>query len=229
IRELMNEVHESNRKNNQLELRQKEIKLKMMASQINPHFLFNALESIRMKAHLKGEAEIAGIVRTLGKLMRKKLEIMGSLIPLKDELDMIRCYLDIQQFRFGNRLTYEIHLDQGVSDIMITPLIVQPLIENAVIHGLEHIEDNGILKVHATIESHHLRIEVIDNGVGFSESRLMEITESMSDAQDKQEHRIGMRNVHQRLKLMYGDTYGLTIISNEGKGTHIYFSIPIQG
>ena len=102
---LMDEVHESNRKNNQLELRQKEIKLKMMASQINPHFLFNALESIRMKAHLKGEAEIASIVRTLGKLMRKKLEIMGSLIPLKDELDMIRCYLDIQQFRFGNRLT----------------------------------------------------------------------------------------------------------------------------
>lgn len=229
IRELMNEVHESNRMNNLLELRQKEIKLKMMASQINPHFLFNALESIRMKAHLKGEAEIAGIVRTLGKLMRKKLEIMGSLTPLKDELEMIRCYLDIQQFRFGERLMYEIHLDQGVSDIMITPLIVQPLVENAVIHGLEYMEDNGILMVHATIEDNHLRIEVIDNGVGFSESRLREINESMSDIEDKQEHRIGLRNVHQRLKLMYGDSYGLTIVSSEGMGTRIYFSIPIQG
>jgi two-component system, sensor histidine kinase YesM len=154
---------------------------------------------------------------------------MGSLIPLKDELDMIRCYLDIQQFRFGNRLTYEIYLDQGASDILITPLIVQPLVENAVIHGLEYMEDNGILKVHATIEDHHLRIEVSDNGIGFSESRLKKIDEAMSDTQDKQEHRIGLRNVHQRLKLMYGDTYGLTIISNEGMGTCIYFSIPIQG
>ena len=112
---------------------------------------------------------------------------------------------------------------------MITPLIIQPLVENAVIHGLEYMEDNGILKVHATIEDNHLHIEVSDNGVGFSESRLREIKESMSDTQDKQEHRIGMRNVHQRLKLMYGDSYGLTIISNEGMGTRIYFTIPIQG
>ncbi|MBD0384250.1 sensor histidine kinase [Paenibacillus sedimenti] len=229
IRELMDEVHESNRINNQLELRQKEIKLKMMASQINPHFLFNALESIRMKAHLKGEAEISGIVRTLGKLMRKKLEIMGSLIPLKDELEMVRCYLDIQQFRFGDRLTYEIHPDPAAGDKKITPLIVQPIVENAVIHGLEFIETGGMVRVLAAVNDNHLRIDVIDNGIGISASRLLEIEQSLNDMEDKKEHRIGMRNVHQRLKLMYGDAYGLSIVTEEGKGTRIHFSIPIQG
>ncbi|MDQ0901875.1 MULTISPECIES: sensor histidine kinase [unclassified Paenibacillus] len=228
INELMDEVHHSNRVNNQLELRQKEIKLKMMASQINPHFLFNALESIRMKAHLKGETEISGIVRTLGKLMRKKLEIMGSLIPLKDELEMVRGYLDIQKFRFGDRLNYEIHMAPEASMIKITPLIIQPIVENAVVHGLESIENNGVVRIYASVREAHLQIEVTDNGMGMSSQRLLEIEQTMQDTEDKEEHRIGMRNVHQRLNLMYGEAYGLSINTNEGKGTRITFSIPIK-
>ena len=90
IKELIEEVKRTNRQKEQLELKQQEIKLKMLASQINPHFLFNALESIRMQAHIKGQKEIAGVVKMLGRLMRKSLETQGHHIPLKDEIDMVR-------------------------------------------------------------------------------------------------------------------------------------------
>ncbi|HZG77568.1 MAG TPA: histidine kinase, partial [Paenibacillus sp.] len=122
IADLMDEVEETNRQRSMLETKQNEIRFKMMASQINPHFLFNALESIRMKAHLKGEKEISRIVRLLGKMMRKNLEAGNRVISLADEMDMVRCYLDIQSFRYEDRLTYEIHVDPRCEYTPIPPL-----------------------------------------------------------------------------------------------------------
>jgi two-component system sensor histidine kinase YesM len=229
IRQLMDEVQESNRIKSQLELRRKEIKLKMMASQINPHFLFNALESIRMRAHLKGESEIAGTVKSLGKLMRKNLEISGSTIPLKDELEIVSSYLEIQKFRFEDRLNFELQIDPSAGKIKIPALIIQPLVENAVIHGLEHMEDQGMVTVKTELIGDRLHIEVADNGVGISEEKKLEIEQSFRDTEDEEEHRIGMRNVHQRLVLMYGEAYGLAIDSKAGAGTRIHFTIPVQG
>jgi two-component system sensor histidine kinase YesM len=228
IRELMDEVYETTRVKNLLELHQKEIKLKMMASQINPHFLFNALESIRMKAHLKGESEIAGTVKSLGKLMRKNLEIKGGTIHLKDELDIVGSYLEIQKFRFEDRLNYELDIDPSARLVQIPPLIIQPLVENAVIHGLESMENQGVVRIKAKIMGDHLHIEVSDNGIGIHEPKLQAIIGAMNDTEDKEEYRIGMRNVHQRLLLLYGEAYGITIISEAGAGTRIHFIIPIE-
>lgn len=228
IRELMDEVHESNRVKSQLELRQKEIKLKMLASQINPHFLFNVLESIRMKAHIKGENEIAGIVRSLGKLMRKNLEVSGSKISLSNEMEIVRCYLEIQQFRFGDRLNFELIIDPLAKDIFLLPLIIQPLVENAVVHGLENKETSGIVTVRTEIIGNQLYIEVNDNGIGIAEAKRNEIEQAMNDTEDKEEYRIGLRNVQQRLLLTYGESYGLKITSELGGETRIYFSIPLE-
>ncbi|WP_223830145.1 sensor histidine kinase [Paenibacillus arenilitoris] len=230
IRGLMDEVTESQKQKAQLELRQKEIKLKMMASQINPHFLFNALESIRMKAHIKGEAEISGIVRMLGKMIRRNLEVGTRKIALKDELEIVRCYLEIQKFRYGDeRLAFRLGIDEKGRDTEIPPLIIQPLVENAVVHGLENVAEGGFVSLTTTFGERSLKIEVADNGVGISEEKKKEIIESLHDMEEEEEYRIGLRNVHQRLVMIYGEEYGLTIHSKPGEGTRISFEIPIGG
>jgi two-component system sensor histidine kinase YesM len=226
IRQLMGQVYETSEKNNRLEMAQKDMKLKMMASQINPHFLFNALESIRMKAHLNGEAEIATTVRLLGRLMRRNLEIGSGKTTVRRELEMVRSYLQIQQFRFGNRLIYEVNLDESAEEMSIPPLIIQPLVENAVIHGLENMEDPVTVKVDITTEPRELRIEVADDGIGMDAEQLGSLMARITGTEEPEGSSIGLRNVHQRLTMMYGERYGLHIESTPQAGTTVYFSIP---
>ncbi|UUZ93493.1 sensor histidine kinase [Paenibacillus sp. P25] len=228
IRDLMEEVFESNRQKTALELKQKEIKLKMMASQINPHFLFNALESPRMKIHLRGSADIADIVRQLGNLMRKSIEVGGGTIELGEEIDMVRCYLAIQQFRYEDRLEYHIELAPEASTIRIPPLVVQPLVENAVIHGLENKEEAVYIRISAELRGDKLAVTVADNGAGIGESKLERLARSLSDPEDGEYNRIGLRNVHQRLVLTYGEPAGLQIASKPSEGTEVRFMIPVK-
>nr|WP_042203777.1 sensor histidine kinase [Paenibacillus camerounensis] len=226
INQLISQVIESNEKNSRLEIAQREIKLKMMASQIHPHFLFNALESIRMNAHLRGEKEIANIVRLLGKLMRKNLEVGRERAPLKEEIEMIRSYLEIQKFRYEDRLMYEINFEAKAAEVLIPPLIIQPLVENSVVHGLENKEGTVHVLVNVTMEDNEIRVNVKDDGVGMSKQRLAELLAVITTAEEEQGGRIGMRNVHQRLVLYYGEQHGLRIESEEGEGTEISFTIP---
>jgi len=229
IKELIEEVEKVHIEKNILEKRQQEIKLKMMASQINPHFLFNALESIRMKAHIKGEKEIASVVKILGKLMRKSISVTGEMIQLKSEIELIKCYLDIQKFRYGDRLDYQLKIDPESENIYINPLIIQPLVENAVIHGLENKEKDGKVMVETKIKDYFLYVCVLDNGVGMSEEKLYLIKETLKKVDDNRENRIGLLNVHQRLILTFGEQSGLQIESNPSKGTKICFVIDIRG
>ncbi|MDO3413335.1 sensor histidine kinase [Saccharibacillus sp. CPCC 101409] len=226
IKELMNQVYEASEANNRLEVMQREIKLKMLASQINPHFLFNALESIRMRAHIQGDKEIAHIVRLLGKLIRRNLEIGNRHTPLKSELDMVRSYLEIQKFRHGERLHYELLADPDTLDVTLPPLIVQPLIENAIVHGLENKEEEGTVLLRAVRTGEEVLIDVVDNGAGMTPERLRQVEESIREKEEGEDSRIGLRNVHQRLVMTYGEEYGLHISSEFGKGTQIYFKIP---
>lgn len=228
IRSLMDQVVEKNEQFTALELAQREIKLKMMASQINPHFLFNALESIRMNAHMKGEKEIANVVRLLGRLMRKNLEIGREKTPLKEELEMVRSYLDIQRFRYEDRLQYEIDADPSTLDFRIPPLIIQPLVENAVVHGVEDKVDG--VKVGVTIRRMEevLEVSIRDNGTGMTPERLEEVRESIMASEESEKNRIGLRNVYQRLVLTYGEDHGLNIESNYGEGTLIVFTLPLN-
>jgi two-component system sensor histidine kinase YesM len=223
IQNLMDEVQHSNEQKSQLEFKQNEIKLKMLASQINPHFLYNALESIRMKAHLKGEREIAQTVKLLGKLMRKNLEIGGKEYKLMDEIEIIRCYLEIQKFRHGDRLDYQLDIDPAAESVNLPPLIIQPLVENAVVHGLENKDVGGQVTLRVTLKSEFLNIEVTDNGIGMNQVKLQEILESIKD---QEADRIGLNNIHQRIQLTYGNQYGLCIDSELHVGTKIQFTVP---
>lgn len=226
INRLMNQVVEKTAQNNALELAQREIKLKMMASQINPHFLFNALESIRMNAHLKGDKEIANVVRLLGKMMRKNLEVGRESTPLKEEMEMVRSYLEIQKFRFEDRLKFTLSIDPEAVSIRVPPLIIQPLVENAVVHGVEDNEEGVHVEVKIEAYDGFVHVSVRDNGRGMPPERLDEVTRFITGAEEPRQGRIGLRNVHQRLVLSYGEEHGLHIVSERGAGTEISFTIP---
>lgn len=228
IRSLMNQVVEKTEQNTALEIAQREIKLKMMASQINPHFLFNALESIRMNAHMKGEKEIANVVRLLGRLMRKNLEVGRESTPIKEEIEMVRSYLEIQKFRYEDRLKYELNIDPQAQEIRIPPLIIQPLVENAVVHGVEDKEDGVEVNVDIQFNGELLVIRIRDNGLGMTPQRLDEVIHSISSPDESENNRIGLRNVHQRLVLSYGEEHGLKIFSEYGRGTEFSFTIPVN-
>lgn len=228
INELMSEVQESNRQKNETQLKQNEIKFKMMASQINPHFLFNALESIRMKALVRGQADISQVVRLLGKMMRKNLEVGNGRISLQSELETVNSYLVIQKFRYDDRLTYELLVDPKANPFHIPPLIIQPLVENCVIHGLENRIEGGMVRVEIRLEDSYLKVQVSDNGVGISKTRIQEIRKMLNNNDDYETNNIGMRNIHLRLQLTYGPQFGLTLASQIGFGTQISFAIPLR-
>lgn len=226
INALMQQVVEKTEQNNKLELAQREIKLKMMASQINPHFLFNALESIRMSAHIKGEKEIANVVRLLGKLMRKNLEIGREHAPLKEEIEMINSYLQIQKFRYEERLNFELDVDPALLNMLLPPLAIQPLVENAVVHGLENKPEGVTVKLQILADPDIVTVKVSDDGLGITPERLEEVQQLITDQEEPTRSRIGLRNVNQRLVMCYGEQAGLQIWSVYGKGTEILFNIP---
>ena len=230
IRELVQEVYITKAQKDQLAIRQKEIKLEMLANQINPHFLFNALETIRMKAHCNGQEELAEIVKLLGRIMRKNLEIGSEMITVESEVDLVACYLEIQRFRYGERINYEIQFDsEEIKQYKILPLIIQPLVENAIVHGLESKEGKGKVSVHLCKINANLLITIEDDGEGMSPGKLEEILASLNETEDRPGKRIGLNNVHQRLKLFYGEEYGLRIISWKGRGTKIEIRMPGEG
>lgn len=228
INDLMYEVQESNAQNRLLEQKQNDIRFKMLASQINPHFLFNALEAIRMEAHMKGQVEIARVVRLLGKMMRSNLEVGRSKILLSQELEVVRCYLDIQQFRYEERLKYQFIVDPAVESLSMPPLIVQPLVENAVIHGLDNTTNGAMVTVSIKQEENHAVFTITDNGAGIAPDRLEQIRNTLEIREEQEGARIGLRNVHDRLKLSYGADYGLNIESQLNEGTSITFRIPME-
>lgn len=227
ISQLMLEVEESNQQKRLLEQKQNEIKFKMLASQINPHFLFNTLESIRMEAHLRGEEDLAEAVWQLSSLIRSSLEVGNGKIRLSEELNMVRCYLELQKFRYEDRLMYKLEVAQGTEDIELPPLIIQPLVENSIIHGLDHKEEGSTqITIRTELgEEGEVYVEIQDNGAGISTSKMEELQRQLKE-EEEAGGRIGLRNVHDRLLLTFGNNSGLSIESKEGEGTKITFCIP---
>lgn len=143
IQKLISEVYRERLQAEQLKLEQKEAEFKMLASQINPHFLYNTLEVIRMKARANKQYEIEDLVKMLAKILRKNIQAGSQDVEIQTEVELITCYLKIQQYRFGERSTYDIEMDPELEHIRILPLILQPVVENSIVHGLEVKEGIG--------------------------------------------------------------------------------------
>lgn len=149
IERLLSEVYQERLHGERLMRQQKEAEFKMLASQINPHFLYNTLETIRMKARVNGQPEIEQLVKMLSKLLRRNLQAGSADVSLSSELDLVEYYLKIQQYRFGERIQYTIKLESDLGQVPILPLALQPIVENSIIHGLEAKEGTGHIVISA--------------------------------------------------------------------------------
>ena len=201
----------------------------MLANQINPHFLYNTLETIRMKAFCNGDKEIADIVKKLGKIMRRNLEVSGKMVSLQSELELIENYLQIQSMRFEGMVKYELNIEASVrkEGYKILPLLLQPVVENAFIHGLEEKKEKGTIIIDILENDECLIVKVKDDGVGIEPDKLEIINHKLALSEENNGKSIGMINVNQRIKIHYGKQYGLSIESKFGKGTIVTLSLPI--
>lgn len=224
IKELIEQVYTQNIEKEQLAAKQNEIRYKMLATQINPHFLFNTLETIRMKSLASGEKEVAMMLKLLASLLRYNLSVEGKPVPLITELDAIQNYLNIQHIRFGERISFDVVTTCDVQNQMILPLLIQPLVENSISHGLENTISGGFIYIFITSdeESDDIIITVKDNGIGMSQEKLNELNAKINlGAAEDYTSSIGLVNVNSRIKIYYGKDYGMTIASKEGEGTTV--------
>ncbi len=220
-----------------LEIREKNVKFeqqkmefRMLSNQINPHFLYNTLETIRMKAISAGDREVGNAIKLLGKSMRYVLDNTGTAdTTLAKELEHINIYLQIQKLRFSDRLNYSIIRADDIEPehVKMLPLLIQPIAENAIIHGLELQTAGGFLELKAQKHDEELVITVKDNGCGIEESRLKALNENLANSEgDIPTESIGVVNINRRIKLNYGEEYGVKVESEQGVGTCVTIRIP---
>ncbi len=230
IKEKDAEVYETRLTEKELINEQQKMEFKMLASQINPHFLYNTLETIRMKAFTAGDKEVATAIKLLGKSMRYVLENTGTnFTTLDKELEHVRTYMEIQKLRFGERFNYFIEIDEDIKTgrCEVLPLLLQPIVENALVHGMEQVQEGGTIRITvAKDQDDKLLITVEDNGDGMDVETLKELRKRLRETAVKRVSSIGLCNINQRINLCYGEEYGLHIDSIPGCGTKITVKIP---
>ncbi|WP_319756299.1 sensor histidine kinase [uncultured Sphaerochaeta sp.] len=198
-----------------------EAERKALESQMNPHFLFNTLNTIKALARLHGEEDIYTITVKLGKLLRSSIDNRESEATLEQSMALIESYLTIQKLRFADKLTTEIYLDPSCKHIKTPKLIIQPLVENAIIHGLEPKVGSWNLSVRVERTEERISITVVDDGVGFPPDRLPDNLDELANSPH-----VGVYNVYRRLFLKYGRKLHFSLKSKEGEGTWATISFP---
>lgn len=206
----------------------KESEIKFLQAQMNPHFLFNTLITIGYKAKMSRDETVYRMVSSLTELLQASI-YSNSLakIPIRQELDFIKFYLYLQKERFEDKLEYTIQIeDDALLDLLLPKLSVQPLVENAVVHGVEKKLGKGMIHIHIYRRNDSVFFEITDNGNGFDQ-----IPQDWNNYENltirKQGHNnIGLINTHKRVKLIYGEPYGIEVESEPGAGSRVTLHIP---
>ena len=206
-----------------MELTQKQAELEFLQMQINPHFLYNALDTISWMALAKGNMDVSEMTIALAELLRATIK-KESFITLREEMNTVKDYLLIQQERFGDKISAEYFVEEDAYSCMVPNFILQPVIENAIIHGLEPKIEKGKLSINISIQDEFLTFLVEDNGVGMDETEILDLYKKCRENNTKQS--IGLKNVYRRLLLCYGESSMLKIESKKEQGTRIPFLIP---
>lgn len=201
--------------------------LEALQAQINPHFLYNTLNTVVRMVGMNKNEEVVKMITSLSKLFRISLSKGKSLIPVADELEHARNYLVIQQMRFKNKFDYSFDIQEEVSNCYTLKLIVQPIIENALLHGIEPSVDKGHIAVSAMLEGGDVVIKVADNGLGMSEAQLERVLSGAAPARSKGSG-VGVRNVQERIRLYFGPLYGLSFESELEVGTVVTIRFPAR-
>ena len=217
IHELMEQnVHEQEEK--------RKSELKALQSQINPHFLYNTLDSIIWMAEGKKNEEVVLMTASLARLLRQSISNEDEVVPIANEVEYARSYLTIQKMRYKDKLEFQIEVVSSILYIPLIKLVLQPIIENAIYHGLKYKESKGLLIVKGFMKDGNAVLQVIDDGVGMDEETLAHIYDKHKV--NYHSNGVGVYNVQKRLKLYYGEDYGITYTSELGKGTTATITIP---
>jgi two-component system sensor histidine kinase YesM len=211
------------------ETRKKEADMRALQAQINPHFLYNTLSSIHWIALLNEENRIAEMVGALSDFLRFSLNKGKEYCKVSQELAHIRNYVQVQSIRFPDEFTVDYVVDARLSDSFMLKLLLQPLVENAMIHGIQMKEEPGVISIYVELKGNSMYVKVMDDGIGMTEERLREVTESLYPAEETiaNDASYGLRNVHERLQLHYGLDSGIKIEIRLNEGTCVSFSIPV--
>ena len=221
------------------EILMKNAEINNLQDQINPHFLYNTLEVIRGEALLNGDRKIADMAASLANYFRYNISRRETFVFLKDELKNSMNYFNIQKNRFGDKISCQIvyhDVEEGqVENCYIPKLLLQPVIENAIYHGLELKMGEGNIKIHITVADSSLKINVADDGLGMSQEKVDELNRDYEDGEEEESSETGgrrhngvaIRNIKKRLKLYWGDAAYMVIVSDLGVGTQVHISMPL--
>ncbi|MFD3257510.1 histidine kinase [Paenibacillus lentus] len=212
----------------------KELELKTLQSQINPHFLFNTLNSISKLAYIEGATRTSDLAVSVSRLLRYNLQKLDQAVPLREEVEHVTEYIRIQKARFRDRIEFVMDIDERALDCMIPCLTLQPILENAFVHGIEQMEAGAMLKLRISCTETGVEIEIRDNGVGMSEETANMLLQSIREESPRYGRRkgqstgLGTHNVFKRLHLFFDGQERIEIDSTEGAGTAVVFSLPFR-
>jgi len=221
IKELIDEVYVQ-------KLLKKEIQLKMMASQINAHFLYNTLDSIHWIARIHKVDEISTMIFGLSKYLRISLSEGNDFVTVRESAELLESYLAIQKVRYQDKFLVTMQIDPALLNYRVLKFVFQPLVENAIYHGLENKRGSGRLNIRWIKEDHILFFEVEDDGIGIEELKLLELEEAMFREDGNGEQHFALRNINSQIKLTYGKEFGLFMESTAGVGTKVTLILPLR-
>lgn len=205
----------------------RKIEFKALQAQINPHFLYNTLDSIIWMAEVNKD-DVITMTNALANLFRLSLSKGEDIILIENEIEHVRNYLIIQHMRYTNKFDYQINVDEDILNHSMLKLILQPLVENAIYHGVKNKRQKGLIKITGTKVENKILLKVIDDGIGMEQSKCDQIIKSyVGDTGRKGFNGVGVKNVNERIKLYYGDLYGLEYTSQPGEGTTVKVWLPI--
>ena len=223
------EINELMQKVTQSEILNKEMEFKTLQSQMNPHFLYNTLDTINWLAFKEKQTEICNLVAAISSLIRASISNKKSIITIEQELDYVKNYIYIQHIRYKDRFDIIYDIVESLLKLAVPTLIIQPIVENAIIHGIENSKNKNLLYISVKRENECIIIIVKDTGIGMTDEKVSELLKEPLNAEgdeQKAHTNLGLYAVHKRIQLMYGDLYGLTVQSQAGEGTTVTLHIP---
>ncbi|MTI58654.1 MAG: sensor histidine kinase [Firmicutes bacterium] len=235
ISNMLNKLKESMNREYTNVILKKQAEFTALQSQINPHFLYNTLESIRGEALLGGNNEIAEMTEALSTFFRYSISHKGDLVSIKEEINNVNNYMIIQQYRFSDKFRFNIlYDDDSIFEYMLPKMTMQPIVENSIIHGLETKLGRGTITIRIILTKKRLIINIADDGIGMGTSLTDQLNKKLNDNiedtignNEQKSTGIALVNVNQRIKFLFGERYGLSISSTEGVGTDVEVVLPL--
>lgn len=207
--------------------------MKSLEAQINSHFLYNTLESINSIAEIEEVESIATMSLALGNMFRYSIKTQSELVTIEEELNHVKDYVAIQKIRFDNKFAMVIDLPEGMTNLKILKLIMQPIVENALYHGLNYCNTGSYIKIHGYVKDSNIYLEIRDDGAGMDKEQILLLEKSFQETAHftelghRNKHSIGLKNIHTRIALYYGQGYGLSVQSILEEGTIITIKLPL--